>query len=179
MKFIIVISLFLFLPLLVTAQDDYVIDQFDRKIMGKVMLATPAANAVEINFKGTDGSIRKYYPDEIKEWSTGGLVYVSKLFAVNSKAGIWVYMLRLTPKNGKCQVYEYYNITENVGYTETILERDNQMEIINYGRFYKQLAHYFKDHESLAEEISKKKYKKKELLTIVEIYNAWREELWK
>ncbi|MGH1338712.1 MAG: hypothetical protein ACRBFS_21540 [Aureispira sp.] len=179
MKFSIIILVILFTILTVKAQDDYIIDQFDRKITGKVLLSTPAVNSVEINFKDKEGSIRKYRPDEIKEWSIGNLIYESKLFAFNSRAGVWVYMLRHTPKNGKCQVYEFYNATESVGYTEMILERDNQMEVINYGRFYKQLTTYFKDHESLAEEIGKKKYKKKELLTIVEIYNAWREEMWK
>lgn len=179
MKLYITLMVALFLPALIRAQNDYVIDQFDRKITGKVMLSTPAANSVEINFKDNKGSIRKYRPDEIKEWSKGNLVYVSKLFTFNSKLGIWVYMLRHTPKNSACHVYEFYNSTESVGYTEMLLERNNQMEIINYGRFHKQLGEYFKDHKSLADEISKKKYKKKELLTIVELYNAWREEKWK
>ncbi len=174
------VLLFLFLTTFAAlAQDDYVIDQFDRKITGKVMMGTPAANSIEINFKDGQGMIRKYRPDEIKEWGTGNLVYISKLFAFNSRAGVWVYMLRHTPKNSKCQVYEFYNATESVGYTEMILERDGRMEVINYGRFHKQLAAYFKDYENLAKEISQKKYKKKELLTIVELYNAWREEMWK
>lgn len=179
MKYAIILILLFSTVLTGSAQNDYIIDQFGLKKMGKVMLATPATNSVEINFKDNNGHIKKYRPDEIKEWSTGDLVYESKLFAFNSRAGVWVYMLRRTPKNVKCQVYEFYNASESVGYTEIILERDNQMEIINYGRFYKHLADFFKDNEALAEDISNKKYKKKELLTIVEVYNAWREEQWK
>lgn len=179
MKYSLVACIILSLILTSHAQDDYVIDQFGRKLTGKIMLATPAANSVEINFKGKDGSIRKYRPDEIKEWSVGTLVYESKLFAFNARAGVWVYMLRRTPKNVNCSVYEFYNATESVGYTEMILERNNRMEVVNYGRFHKQLAEYFKDNEDLAEEIRSKKYKKKELLSIVEVYNAWKEELWR
>jgi hypothetical protein len=88
-------------------------------------------------------------------------------------------MLRRTPKTGKCQLYEFYNATESVGYTELILERAGQMEIVNYGRFHKQLAEYFKDYETLSADILNKKYKKKELMEIVESYNAWKEEMWK
>ena len=179
MKYLLITFIIISSILTSQAQDDYVIDQFGRKLIGKIMLSTPAANSVEINFKDKNGSIRKYRPDEIKEWSVGNLVYESKLFAFNASAGVWVYMLRRTPKNVNCKVYEFYNATESVGYTEMILERNNRMEIVNYGRFYKQLAEYFKDNEDLAEEIRQKKYKKKELLSIVEVYNAWKEEMWR
>lgn len=161
------------------AQEDYVVDMNGRTIYGTIILTTPAANSVQISFKKSDGTTRRYRPDEIRLWSKGTTIFESKVYNVTSRAGQLAFMKRLTPKGGKCQVFEHYNTSGEVGYTETILEQDGKMDVVNFGRFRKHMAEYFKDYKELAEDITNKKYKKKQLLEIVERYNAWKEEQWR
>lgn len=179
MKFLFAFLAIFFVQQLSIAQSDYVIDINDRKIYGTVILSTPAINSSQISFKDQSGAIKKYRPDEIKEWSSGDLVYQTKFYAINERKGFSVFMLRLTPAKGRCHLYEYYNTTGDVGYTQTFLEKDRTLTEVDYGRFKKQLAVYFEDYKDLAEDITNKKYKKKDLLTIIEVYNEWREFLWK
>lgn len=180
MKFTLVLITFLFLQTMSFAQNsDYVIDINDRKIYGTVILTTPAINSSQISFKDQSGNVRKYRTDEIKSWSRGNLVYETKFYAITKRKGFSVFMLRLTPKKGKCHLYEYYNTTGEMGYTQTFLEKDRALTEVDYGRFRKQMAEYFKDNKELAKDITNKKYKKKDLLTIIEVYNEWREYLWK
>ncbi|WMX14576.1 MULTISPECIES: hypothetical protein [unclassified Aureispira] len=161
------------------AQNDYIIDINDRKIYGKVILSTPAINSSQISFKDQSGTVKKYRPDEIKEWSIGNATYQTKFYAINERKGYSVFMLRLTPPTGKCHLYEYYNTSGDMGYTQTFLEKDRALTEVDYPRFRKQLAEYFKENKELAEDIANKKYKKKDLLKIIEVYNEWREFLWK
>lgn len=161
------------------AQNDYVIDINDRKLYGKVILSTPSINSSRISFKNQAGEVKQYRPDEIKEWSTGDLTYQTKFYAINDRKGYSVFMLRLTPSKGKCHLYEHYNTTGDVGYTQTFLEKDRALTELDMGRFRKQLTEYFEDNEELSKDIANKKYKKKDILTIIEVYNEWREFLWK
>jgi hypothetical protein len=179
MKFLFAFLTICFVQQFSIAQSDYVIDINDRKIYGKVILSTPAINSSQIGFKNQTGEIRKYRPDEIKEWSTGNLTYQTKFYAINDRKGYSVFMLRLTPSKGKCHLYEHYNTSGDVGYTQTFLEKDKALTELDPGRFRKQLAAFFEDNEELAKDITDKKYKKKDLLTIIEVYNEWREFLWK
>ena len=179
MKFLFAFLSICFLPQLSIAQSDYVIDINDRQIYGTISLSTPSMNSSLITFKDQKGQTKQYRPDEIKEWSTGSLTYVTKFYAINDRKGYSVFMLRLTPKKGKCHLYEHYNTTGEVGYTQTFLEKDRILTELDYGRFRKQLTVYFEDAEELAEDIANKKYKKKDILTIIEVYNEWREFLWK
>jgi hypothetical protein len=179
MKFLFVFLTICFVQQLSIAQSDYVIDINDRKIYGKVILSTPSINSSRISFKNQTGEVKQYRPDEIKEWSTGDLVYQTKFYAINDRKGYSVFMLRLTPKKGKCHLYEHYNTTGDVGYTQTFLEKDRTLTELDLGRFRKQLTEYFKDNKELSADIANKKYKKKEILTIIEVYNEWREFLWK
>ncbi|BDS15018.1 hypothetical protein [Aureispira anguillae] len=180
MKFIFVFTALLLLQQTIHAQNsDYVIDINDRKIYGTVILNTPAINSSQISFKDQSGVVKKYRPDEIKSWSRGNLIYETKFYALGKRKGFSVFMLRLTPERGKCHLYEYYNTSGDMGYTQTFLEKDKKMTEVDYGRFRKQMAEYFKDNKELSEAISKKKYKKRDLLTIIELYNEWREYLWK
>lgn len=178
MKFILVFVVVLFSQTISLAQD-YVIDINDRKIYGTVILTTPAINSSQIKFKDNSGSIRTYRTDEIKSWSRGNLVYETKFYTISERKGFSVFMLRLTPERGKCHLYEYYNTNGDMGYTQTFLEKDKVMAEVEYGRFRKQLAEYFKDNKELSADITNRKYKKKDLLTIIEVYNDWREFLWK
>lgn len=178
MKFLIA-GILLLVTQLITAQGDYVIDVNDRKIYGTVVLGPPAINSSMIKFKKNDGgNMAKYRPDEIKCWVSGDLVYESKVYAINEHKGFSVFMLRLSSAQGKVKVYEYYNTNGETGYTQTFLERDGGMEEVNFGRFRKHMATYFSDYKELAKKITDKKYKKKDLLEIVEEYNAWREFQW-
>lgn len=179
MKFLFIFLSVVLLQQFGLAQNDYVIDINDRKIYGKIILGTPSLNSSQISFKDQSGSVKKYRPDEIKEWSTGTLIYQTKFYAINERKGYSVFMLRLTPQKGKCHLYEYYNTSGEMGYTQTFLEKDRALTEVNYPKFRKQLAEYFKDNKELAEDIANKKYKKKDLLTIIEVYNEWREFLWK
>lgn len=180
MKFIFVFTTLLLLQQTIYAQNsDYVIDINDRKIYGTVILSTPAINSSQISFKDQSGTVKKYRPDEIKSWSRGNLIYETKFYALGKRKGFSVFMLRLTPEKGKCHLYEYYNTNGDMGYTQTFLEKDKKMTEVDYGRFRKQMTEYFKDNKELSEAISKKKYKKRDLLTIIELYNEWREYLWK
>jgi hypothetical protein len=179
MKFIFAFLTICFVQQLSIAQSDYVIDINDRKIYGKVVLSTPSINSSQIGFKDQSGVLKKYRPDEIKEWSSGDLVYQTKFYAINDRKGYSVFMLRLTPPKGRCHLYEHYNTTGDVGYTQTFLEKDRVLTELDPGRFRKQLAVYFEDNKELAEDITNKKYKKKDILTIIEVYNEWREFLWK
>lgn len=169
----------LMLSLSCFAQQDYVIDLNGRTLYGTVILSTPAANAVQISFKDSKGAVRRYRPDEIQLWSKGNSIFESKVYTISNRTGQMTFMKRLTPKEGKCQVFEHYNILGDVGYTQTLLEIDGKMEVVNYGKFRKQLTHYFQDYPELSEDIANRKYKKKQLLDIVERYNAWKEEQWK
>lgn len=178
MKNIILLLIALCCALYCTAQQDYIVDINGRTIYGTVILSTPAANAVQISFKNNEGRVRLYRPDEIKLWSKGNTIFESKVYNVSTRVGQLTFMRRITPKGGKCQVYEFYNILDDVGYTETVLEQDGKMDVVDFGRFHKHMALYFKDYEELAEDIKNKKYKKKQLLEIVERYNAWKEEQW-
>ena len=179
MKFLFAFLTICFVQQLSIAQDDYVIDINDQKIYGKVILSTPAMNSSQIGFKNQSGLTKKYRPDEIKEWSSGSLIYQTKVYAVSAHKGFSVFMLRLSPPKGKCNLYEYYNTNGDAGYTQTFLDKDGVLTEIDFGRFRKQMAIYFKDNKDLAADIANKKYKKKEILTIIEIYNDWREFLWK
>jgi len=178
MKILVTILAICFLQQLSVAQSDYVIDINDRKIYGNISLSTPAVNSSLITFKNQAGLTRQYRPDEIKEWSTGNLIYLTKFYAINNRKGYSVFMLRLTPTKGKCHLYEHYNTSGDIGYTQTFLEKDKVLTEVDFGRFRKQLAVYFEDHKELAADIANKKYKKKDILTIIEIYNQWREFLW-
>ena len=179
MKDFILVCMALLSTLYAIGQQDYVVDLTGRTLYGTVILSTPAANAVQISFKDSKGKVRRYRPDEIKLWCKGNTIFESKVYNVSRRMGQLAFMKRLTPKGGKCQVFEFYNILEEVGYTETILEQDGKMDVVNYGRFRKHMATYFKDYEELATDITQKKYKKNQLLEIVERYNAWKEEQWR
>jgi hypothetical protein len=179
MKFIFAFLTICLVQQLSIAQNDYVIDINDQKIYGKVILSTPAMNSSQISFKNQSGLVKKYRPDEIKEWSSGNLTYETKVYAINERKGFSVFMLRLSPNKGKCRLYEYYNTNGDAGYTQTFLDKDGALTEVDFGRFRKQMAIYFEDNKDLAADIANKKYKKKEILTIIEIYNDWREFLWK
>jgi len=88
-------------------------------------------------------------------------------------------MKRLTPERGKAHLFEYYNTSGDMGYTQTFLEKDLKITEVNYAKFRKQMAEVFKDCKELSKKITEKKYKKKQLLEIIEEYNEWREYLWK
>lgn len=177
MKFLIV-GILLLATQLIVAQD-YVIDVNDRKLYGTVILGPPAINSSMIKFKNNEtGTVSKYRPDEIKCWVSGDLIYESKVYAINEHKGFSVFMLRLSTDKGKVKVYEYYNTNGEMGYTQTFLEKDGGMTEVNYARFRKHMATYFKDNKELAQKITDKKYKKKDLLQIVEEYNNWREFQW-
>lgn len=181
MKFLLTLVFALLGTSLMAQGSDYIIDINDMKIMGTLKLNTPAINSSQIKFKANGKEVfEKYRPDEIKEWGTGGgLIYESKVYAISEQKGFSAFMLRLTPPGGKVQLYEFYNTQGDVGYTQTFLERDRGLTEVEFGRFRKQMAAYFKDHEELAKDITNKKYKKKDLLTIIEVYNEWREFLWR
>lgn len=180
MKFTSILFPLLCLQVILFAQNsDYVIDINDRKIYGKIILTTPAINSSQISFKDQSGNVRKYRTDEIKSWTRGDLTYETKFYAISKRKGFSVFMLRLTPEKGKCHLYEYYNTSGDMGYTQTFLEKDKTLTEVDYGRFRKQMTDYFKDHKELAKDIADKKYKKKDLLRIIEVYNEWREYLWK
>ncbi len=180
MKFFFALSVLLFILQSGMAQgSDYIIDVANRKIYGTVKLSTPAINSSRIRFKDNkSGVTRQYRPDEIKCWSRGGAVYEAKVYSAGAQKSFSVFMLRLTPEGGKCHLYEYYNTNEDMGFSQTFLFRDNEMTEVQFGRFRKQMAEYFKDYKELSKKISDKQYKKKDLLAIIEEYNAWRLYLW-
>lgn len=163
----------------IAQSSDYIIDVNDRKFYGTVILNTPAINSSQISFKNQSGVIKKYRTDEIKSWSRGNLVYETKFYKISARKGFSVFMLRLTPEKGKCHLYEYYNTNGDVGYTQTFIEKNQVMTEVTFGRFRKQMTEYFKEYKELSEDIANKKYKKKDLLKIIEVYNEWREYLWK
>lgn len=182
MKTVLLICSFLLLAcsFLIAQNDDYVIDVNDKKSYGVVILSTPAINSTIIKFKDNQtGTTRQYRTDEIKCWYKAGHLYETKHYVVSAQKTFSVFMKRLTPEGGKANLFEYYNTNGDVGYTQTFLEKDEEMVEINFGAFKKQMLTLFGDNEELAQKISNNEYKKKDLLTIIEEYNAWREYLWK
>ncbi len=175
----------IFLVLLIAPQSyaqnqDYIIDINDRKIFGNIKLNTPAINSVQIKFKDNKGGgFQQYRTNQIKTWCVGNQVYETKAYKVNELKSYSVFMLRMTPEKGKVHLYEYYNTSGEMGYTQTFLEKDNKLTELQYGRFRKQLTLYFEDYKELSKKIADKKFKKKEILNIIEEYNQWREYLWK
>jgi hypothetical protein len=181
MRFLFTITIIVFFFKLGVSQGpDYIIDVNDRKLFGTIKLSTPSINSSQIGFTDNkNGATRKYRTDEVKEWGKGNLLYKTKVYTVSERKSFSVFMLQLTPKDGKVHLYEYYNTSGDIGFTQTFLERDDKMIEVAYGRFRKQMAVYFKDHEELSKKISDKKFKKKDLLDIIEEYNAWREYMWR
>jgi len=181
MRFLFTIAIIiLFFKLGLSQGSDYVIDVNDRKLFGTVKLSTPAINSSQIGFTDNkNGVSRKYRTDELKEWGKGNLIYKTKVYSVSERKSFSVFMRQLTPQDGKVHLYEYYNTNGDVGFTQTFLERDDKMTEVAYGRFRKQMTEYFKDSEELAKKISDKKFKKKDILDIIEEYNAWREYMWR
>lgn len=168
-------------PTFILAQgNDYIVDINDRKILGTIKLNTPAINSSMIRFKANNKtSFEQYRPDKIKQWSVGEQVFVSKVYTVDETRSYSVFMKRLTPERGKAHLFEYYNTSGDMGYTQTFLEKDLKVTEVNYAKFRKQMAEVFKDCKELSKKITEKKYKKKQLLEIIEEYNEWREYLWK
>lgn len=180
-KFFLLLGLVFFHTPNIFAQDsDYVIDITDRKVYGVVILSTPAVNSTQIKFKDNETqSTQSYRTDQIKAWYKGGQYFETKNYSVNDRKTFSVFMQRMTPEKGKVHLYDYYNTNGDMGYTQTFLERDGEMVEVDYARFNKQLAEFFKDHEELSQKIANKEYKKKDILDIIAAYNEWREYLWR
>jgi len=185
MKFILV-SFIVLLPLLTFAQmnfdEGYIVDVNDVKIVGKIRSSTPAMYSTRITFKNakTD-EVTNYRPSDIKSWHIpkNDIVYESKNYKINSRKGYTVFMRRLCDGKGKAKLYEYYNTDGEFGFTQTFIEKDGEMKEVLFGRFRKNMAEMFSDHEELAKDIKAKKYKKKDILDIIAEYNRWREYQWK
>ncbi len=161
--------------------DGYVIDINNTRVDGKIMSSTPAMYSVRITFKSNEtGQVGYYRPTDLKTWhiTKGDLVYESKNYFINSNKGFAVFMRRLCDGKGKVKLYEYWNTDDEMGYTQTFLERDGEMTEVQYGRFRKFMADYFSDCEELKEKIEKKQYKKNDILDIIAEYNEWREFQW-
>lgn len=159
---------------------DYIVDVNDRQIYGTIKLNTPAINSSMIRFKANNATtFEQYRPDKIKMWSIGEQIFEAKVYVVNEEKSYSVFMKRLTPKRGKVHLYEYYNTSGDMGYTQTFLEKDKKLTEVNYAKFRKQMTVLFEDYKELSQKIADKKFKKKQLLDIIKEYNEWREFLWK
>jgi len=132
-----------------------------------------------ITFKDNEGGKTIYRPSDIKSWHSGDVVYESKIFALSKKKGLAVFMRRMCDGKGKMKVYEYRNTSGEHSFTQTFLEKDGKMQEVEFGRFRKFAAIYFKEAKELNEKIQNKEYKKKDLMEIVAEYNQWREYQWK
>jgi hypothetical protein len=180
MKLIILWFLGIFAGPVVAQGSDYVVDINDRKIVGTIKLNTPAINSSMIRFKvNNESSFEQLRPDKIKIWSVGTQVFVSKIYSVDESTTFSVFMKRVSPEKGKVHLYEYYNTSDDMGYTQTFIEKDRKLTEVNYAKFRKQMSLLFEDCKELSQKITDKKFKKKQLLDIIKEYNEWREYLWK
>lgn len=181
-KFLYTALIILTLCLIVNAQnkDHYIVDLSGRTRKGDIRLSTPALNSSKIRFKEAGKTeYVSFNPNQIKKWSINNLVYESKALELNKNEGYTFFMLRKTPEKGKVHLYEFYNPMGDVGFTQTYIERDKELTEVDFFKFKKQMSTYFSDYKELSEKILNKTYKKKDLLLIIEEYNAWREYLWK
>jgi len=156
---------------------DYIIDTNDVKIYGELEKVNINSVAIQVKFKSEDGEERFYTPMEIKEWGSGEKIYQSKLYQLNKKKAIMVFMHLISPPGGAVGLFEFQNTLGEQTFTETFMERDSVLTRVRYGRFKKQMKGYFKDQPEIVELMKKRGVHKKDLLALVEEYNDLVEEL--
>jgi hypothetical protein len=162
--------------------NDFIINVSGDTIYGKITgNLTPAITSVQITFIDNKTQTKKVYKaHQIKSWHPAGadFYFESKEYRPpglpKGDPGYGVYMKRLTPYNGTVKMYEYYNTDQLNGYTQVFLEKRGKMTEVQFGKFRKQMAEYFKDYIDLSEKIKAKKYKKKDLKKIIDEYNLWK-----
>ncbi len=162
--------------------NDFIINVSGDTIYGRITgNLTPAITSVKITFIDNETQTKKVYKaHQIKSWHPAGadFYFESKAYrppgTPKNEPGLGVYMKRLTPYNGTVKLYEYYNTDQTNGYTQVFLERRGKMVEVNFSKFRKQMAEYFKDYMDLSNKIKERKYKKRDLQKIVDEYNLWK-----
>lgn len=161
---------------------DFVITLKGDTIYGKfVGNMTPAITSVRISFieEGTQNRV-SYKAHQIKSWHPRGanFYFESKEYRPvgmkRHELGLGVYMKCFTPYRGYVRLYEYYNTDKEQGHTQIFLEKGRRMTEINMFKFRTQMAQYFSDYPDLSKEITEGKYKKKDIIKIVDTYNSWK-----
>ncbi len=161
------------------ASNGFIINMDGTKIAGYLSNNNPAMNSTQITFVNAESGEKKIYrPGDIKSWQVGEALYETKNYMLNKKEGYMAFMRRLSDGSGKVNLYEYWNTNEEHAFSQTFLEKGDKMTEVQFGRFRKFMAKYFEDCESLKEKIEKKEYKKKDILDIIAVYNAWSEAEW-
>lgn len=169
-----------FAQLSIGADQGYIVTNALDTVPGQIKLNTPAQQSVKLIFTASETKERRVYrPFEVKSWHVPdqNLSYESKAYKMGRKS-FGVFMKLLNDDDGQISCYEYWNTDGQNGFTQIFLEREGEMTEVNYGKFKKQLADYFGDHEELKARIENKEFKKKDLIEIVEIYNKWMEYKW-
>lgn len=163
--------------------DDYIVMTNGDTIKGRIIYGTPAQRTVKIKFieVGTKDE-RTYEPFQIKSFYSTELEghFESKVlqFTASMDEGYGVFMQRLN--KGAIRIYEYWNTFGERGFVQTYLQRGEleRLTEVDYMRFNKQMIEYFDDFPQLSAKIERLAFKKKDLLKIVEEYNAWKNRGW-
>ncbi len=161
---------------------DFILNNSGDTIWGQITgPMTSATASVRISFIDDKTNAKTVYKaGDIKSWHPGGqdFYFESKEYRPKGlpkdEQGFSVFMKRLTPYDGTVKIYEYYNTDGQEGYTQTFLQRGGKIIEVNFEKFYAEMAEYFSDYLDLSNKIKQKKYKKSDLIKIVDEYNIWK-----
>ncbi len=177
------VIILIFIPSFLIAQfgwvDGFIVRNTGDTIPGKIYYSPPGHRSAKILFKEEGQKEKvKYRPFMIRGYFVKDQYFISRIYDINPSLtyGLGVFM-RLVNHGEKShvKVYEYWNTDREFGYNQTFLVKSGGSSYeINPLKFKKSTAKFFKDFPELHKDINKGMYSRKDLMKIVERYNAWR-----
>ena len=161
--------------------EGYIVTNTLDTIHGKIQYTTPAIRSAKIMFRADEGDMQsetvRYRPFMIKGFMIAGEYFESRIYDIHPSLnyGLGVFMKRLDNGSGPVKLYEYWNTTQERGFTQLFITREGEPTYqLSTTRLRKQLAQYFKDYEQLHDRILNREFKRRDLPEVVALYNQWK-----
>ncbi len=178
----IALLLLLSLPFMGHAQigwvNGFIVTNSGDTLSGKIQYNTPGQRSARCVFKedGYNDKV-KYKPFTIRGYIIKDSYYISRIYDIHPSLsyGLGTFMEWINYKEeGPLMLLKYRNTDFEYGFYQTFLvKKGNPSYEINFMKFRKSCAAFFSDFPELQDDITNKKYKKKDLPEIVKRYNNW------